>query len=123
MAQNEGTRAPVRFTDSSSTIYNNSWIILLSNLLGIIVEVKQVSVRMIQKIFLARMLVVVLPSRDVAVNEFSAFTWRHRGHFGVQYNSQKGLFGIDSIIMQNVSDILPLFRTSTRPSHRMRENQ
>ena len=74
MAQNEGTRAPVCFTDSSSTIYNNSWIILLSNLLGIIVEVKQVSVRMIQKIFRARILVVVLPSRDVAVNEFSAFT-------------------------------------------------
>ena len=74
MAQNEGTRAPVRFTESSSTIYNTSRIILLSNLLGIILEVKQVSVRMIQKISRVRMLVVVLPSRDVAVNEFSAFT-------------------------------------------------
>lgn len=74
MAQNEGTRAPVRFTDSSSIIYNNSRIILLSNLLGITVEVKQVSVRMIQKISRVHMLVVVLPSRDVAVNEFSAFT-------------------------------------------------
>ena len=74
MSQNEGTRAPVRFTESSSTIYNTSRIILLSNLLGIILEVKQVSVRMIQKISRVRMLVVVLPSRDVAVNEFSAFT-------------------------------------------------
>jgi len=46
---------------------------------------------------------------------FSVFTWRHGGHVGVQNNSE------NSIIMQNLSDILPLFCAPTWPSHHVSE--
>ena len=54
---------------------------------------------------------------------FSVFTWRHGGHAGVQDNSEKIFWEFDSIIMQNLSDILPLFCAPTRPSHHVSENQ
>ena len=41
----------------------------------------------------------------------------HGGHVGVQNNSE------NSIIMQNLSDILPLFCAPTWPSHHVSENQ
>ena len=47
----------------------------------------------------------------------SVSKWRHGGHVGVQNNSE------NSIIMQNLSDTLPLFCASTWPSHHMSENQ
>ena len=49
--------------------------------------------------------------------------WRHGRHVGVQNNSQKVFWEFYSIIMQNMSDIFPLFCTSTWPSHHVSENQ
>ena len=37
--------------------------------------------------------------------------------------AKKGFWEFDSIIMQNLSDILPLFCTPTWPSHHVSENQ
>ena len=37
--------------------------------------------------------------------------------------AKKGFLEFDSIIMQNLSDILPLFCTPTWPSHHVSENQ
>ena len=54
---------------------------------------------------------------------YSQFTWRHGGHAGVQNNSHKVFWEFDSIIMQNLSSILPLFCTPTWPSHHVSENQ
>jgi len=50
------------------------------------------------------------------------FMWRHGGHVGVPNNSEKK-WEFDSIIMQNLSDILPFFSTPTWPSHLVSENQ
>ena len=49
--------------------------------------------------------------------------WRHGGHVGVQNNSQKVFWEFYSIIMQNMSDIFPLFCTPTWPFHHVSENQ
>ena len=54
---------------------------------------------------------------------FSVLTWRHGDHAGVQNNSQKVFWEFDSIIMQSLSSILPLFCTPTWPSHHVSENQ
>ena len=54
---------------------------------------------------------------------FSVFTLRHGRHVGAQNNSKNSPLDFDSIIMQNFSDILPLFCTPTWPPHQASENQ
>ena len=49
--------------------------------------------------------------------------WFHGRHVGVQNNSKKSILGIDSTIMQNLSNILPLFCTPIWLSHHVSENQ
>ena len=53
----------------------------------------------------------------------SIFTWRHGDHVGVQKDSEKVFWECQSIIMQNLSDVLPLFCTPNWPSHHVSENQ
>ena len=55
--------------------------------------------------------------------KFSVFTYCHSGHVGVQNNSEESLLEFDSIIVQNVNDILSLFCTPIWPPHHVRENQ
>ena len=64
----------------------------------------------------------VLP-RDLywEIDKRKIFMWRHGGHVGVENNREKSL-GTDSIIMQNLSDVLPLFCTLTWPSHHVNQN-
>ena len=50
------------------------------------------------------------------------FTWRHRGHVGVQNNREKVFWEFDSIIMQNTSHNLLLFCPPTWPSHHVTAN-
>ena len=45
------------------------------------------------------------------------------GHVGVQSSSEKVFWEFDSIIMRNLSDILPLFCAPTWLSHHVSENQ
>ena len=47
----------------------------------------------------------------------------HGGHVGVQNNREKKSWEFDSLIMQNLGDVLPLFCTPTWPSHHVSENQ
>ena len=49
--------------------------------------------------------------------------WGHSDDVGVQTNSEKIFRKFDSIIVQNLSDILPLFCTPKWPSHLVSENQ
>ena len=49
--------------------------------------------------------------------------WFHGRHVGVQNNSKNSILGIDSTIMQNLSNILPLFCTPIWLSHHVSENQ
>ena len=53
----------------------------------------------------------------------SIFTWRHGDHVGVQKDSEKVYWECQSIIMQNLSDVLPLFWTPNWPSHHVSENR
>ena len=47
------------------------------------------------------------------------FTCSHGGHVGVHNNREKFFWEFYSIIMQNLSDILPLFCTPTYPSYHL----
>ena len=52
------------------------------------------------------------------LTNYRFFTRSHGGHVGVQNNSKKKVFGnFFSIIMQILSDMLPLFCTPTVPSY------
>ena len=57
---------------------------------------------------------------------FSVFMWRHGSQAAMLVNRtimKKVFWEFDSIVMQNWSDILPLFCTLTWPSHHVSENQ
>lgn len=53
----------------------------------------------------------------------SIFTWRHGDHVGVQKDSEMVFWECQSIIMQNLSDVLPLFFTPNWSSHHVSEKQ
>ena len=53
----------------------------------------------------------------------TAFILGHRGHVGVQNNSEKSLLGISFYCYAKLEGHLPLFCTPTWPSHHVSENK